>query len=208
MGLKGFNLLQDHTQPPDLWDKIYDWITKVGRVIVIVIELIVILSFGARIVIDTQTKALQEEVEQNAAVLDSLKSAEADFRDKQARFGSYREIWNNSSTYQDIIDSALDEIPTQIEGLNIRASGQTLSIQGTGANSNIERLENGLRNMEQLEEVRVAELVAEDLAGTGGNTSSFNITTLIREDLILGRSPIDRENAAPLTSAVNNQDGQ
>jgi len=63
MSEQGFNLLKPQKTPPTLWEKIYAWVLGTARIIVIIVEIIVVFSFGARIAVDTIASRLDKEVE-------------------------------------------------------------------------------------------------------------------------------------------------
>lgn len=189
MSLRGFNLLQNN-EPPDAWDKIYDWVTNTGRVIVIVVELIVVASFFVRIVVDTQTKNLQEEEKQLTQTLLSLAGNESKFRDYQERFNTFRAVWNGASSFTEAMNE-LNRIviPARIDELSININGQNISIRGIATGSSLKTLEEQLRASTKFASVRVPQL--ESGANVElGRSYNISIEVVIKNEILQARTQI------------------
>jgi hypothetical protein len=188
MSLKGFNLLQGNTAPPDAWDMVYAWVTQVGRVIVIVVELIVILAFGARVVIDTQGKNLLEAEKQNSTRLTAFKQKELQFLDRQQRFSAYKGIWDLSSTYTAATREIVKSMPRDVEELSISIRDNVVTYKGIARTSDISTFETALKNATTLfSDVLVLEVESEG-SGTGARArSSFGIKIEIKPEILAAR---------------------
>jgi hypothetical protein len=187
MGLKGFNLLQDNTAPPDMWDKIYEWVSKVGRLIVIVVEIIVIVSFAARVIIDTEASNLQEQEQTLSTNLTALKQSENNFRDMQDRFRTYKDIWGLASTYSEVITEVLDEQPSDVDELNFNVQGDTINFRGKASLNQIGQFEEALKDSETFNLVEVFEVESDSGENSGNAIASFGIRMVIRNDIISNR---------------------
>jgi Tfp pilus assembly protein PilN len=188
MSLHGFNLLQGSVRPADSWDKINDWVTNVGRVIVMIVEIVVIVSFVARVFIDTQTKNLIEREEVNSQALAALRQREILFRDRQQRFDNYKTIWNASSSYAPLVADINSPLPRGVEDLTISLSGNLITLQGQARSEEVRNFENRLKASGLYSDVQVVEL--EQVGGTQGGSSnvfSFGIRILLTEDSIAQR---------------------
>lgn len=76
------------TQPPfelTLWGRLVNWLTTVGRFIIVFTELIVLGAFISRFWLDRKNSDLSEAVRQYRAILESSVDFEKEFRFLQAR---------------------------------------------------------------------------------------------------------------------------
>lgn len=201
MSFHGFNLLQDAVRPADSWDKINEWVTNVGRIIVMVVELVVIVSFAARVVIDTQTKNLTEREAVNAQALAAFKDRELNFRDKQQRFENYKTMWDGASSYATIVQDVASPLPAGVTDLNIAISGNLISISGEASANEVRNFENRLKGSNKYADVQVVEL---EQVISGGQVSSsgrftFGIRILVKEEDLA-----QRQKFTPTTTTTTN----
>lgn len=68
------------------------WAVSVGRYIVIFTELVVIVSFGSRFVLDRQVTDLNESINQKETIIRSYGTLERDIRSIQARLNEYQQL--------------------------------------------------------------------------------------------------------------------
>lgn len=184
MSLHGFNLLQNNVRPPDAWDKLNDWVTNVGRIIVMVVEVVVIVSFIARVVIDTQTKNLLEKEEANSQAIVALRDREVRFRTQQAQFETYKQIWDTSSSYTAVM-TELDKLrPKSIEKLSVSVQGDLITFSGEAPVTAIGQFENSLKTSEKYSDVQVDEI--ERLSGQD-NRASFSIRMILEPTVLQAR---------------------
>jgi Tfp pilus assembly protein PilN len=190
MSLHGFNLLQDNTAPPDAWDMVYEWVNKVGRVIVIVVELIVILAFGIRVVVDTQTKTLIELEKQNSQRLAAFKQKELQFLDMQQRFNTYKQVWNVGSSYATVLTELNRVAPRNIEDLAISVKDNLITYKGLALTSNIGKYESSLKNSTSFKDVQVFEVEAVTQKKYATPQANFGIRIEVKPELIAARTKI------------------
>ena len=148
---RGFNLLKAQAEPPSVWSKVYDWVLGTARIIIIVVEVVVLVAFVIRVIIDLQAKDLDNKITQSEAVLNVLRTNEAEFRTIQGKTSSYTKIWNGTPDYTDIIKSINASLPinTSIKDLNISVAKDSLSITGTAdkaKEADIVNLETSVKN--------------------------------------------------------------
>ncbi len=194
MSLKGFNLLQGNTAPPDAWDKVYDWVTNVGRVVVILVEVIVLFSFVTRVVVDTQAKDLIERNQQNSARLAALRPRELGFIDQQDKFSAYKLIWEGGSSYEKAIREINQNLPSTIKDLSLIVRGSGINLTGQAPTSEVSKLENALKQKTEIfSDVIVSEVeavAATSGSTSGGGNSTFTIQIKIKDGLDRGRTKI------------------
>ena len=148
---KGFNLLKPQAEPPSVWSKVYDWVLGSARIVIIVVEVIVLIAFGIRIIIDLQGKDLDQKIAQGEAVLNVLKDSELKFRQIQNKTSAYQSIWNNTKDYTALIENINSLLPvnTSIKDLLISIDQDVISISGIADKSreeDVRLLEENLKN--------------------------------------------------------------
>lgn len=191
MSTKGFNLLQDSTLPPDAWDNIYQWVNRVGRVILIVVEIIVVISFVARVVIDTQTKELKQVEEATQQSLNASRVNELRFLDYQSRFGAYREVWNQGSSYKEVIADIIELTPRSIQNVAISIKENIITFKGKAPIAQVNTLETALKSSELFSRVTVPEISTEAQASGSRNLEvEFSIRIEIKPDVLKMREKI------------------
>ncbi len=191
MSLRGFNLLQDVTRPQDVWDKIYDWVVNVGRIIVIAVEGIVILSFVIRIGIDVQAKDLMKAEKLDSQQLVALKPNEIRFIDMQSRFTDFKNIWNVASSYSNIFSEIIALLPERLHEPNLILKGNLITISGESSVSDIENFENALKNSEKYDDVQVSEIeTISSNSSSGSPKANFSMRILIKNNFIQNREQI------------------
>lgn len=184
-------MLQGNTPPPDMWDKIYAWVNRAGRMIVIVVEVIVIASFIVRVVVDTQTKDLLEKESQLAGILTAQKTQEHNYIQRQQKFFTYRSIWDSSASFAAVMAELEKYRPRSVEDLSITFKGNTITYRGLATNSQIESFESALKKNNTLfSEVQVLEVENIDPNATSGNKSNFGIRIVVRAEALLQRPKI------------------
>lgn len=189
MGLKGFNLLTDNITPPDIWDKIYNWVTNVGRVVVILIELVVIVSFGVRIVVDTQAKNLIEQEQDYSTTLLGFKQRELAFLDMKERFASFRQIQNTTTNYTSAINEIMSTLPNNIENITISVKDVEVTVQGRALSNDVVTLESTLKSSASFRDVQVFEIEQttnrSGLSGGANSQVNFGIKIFINDDKLM-----------------------
>lgn len=188
MSLHGFNLLQDHIRPPDTWDKVNEWVTNVGRVIVMLVEVVVIISFGARVFIDTQTKNLLEAEASNAAAAAAFRQQEIEFVDQQQRFFSYKQIWNEASSAASIIADIGRLRPRNVENFTFTMQGNLITLKGQAAVDDVSTFENSLKTSTKFSDVQVYEVERVRSTNSNANVANFGIRIIIKNEELKART--------------------
>lgn len=187
MSLHGFNLLQDNTRPPDTWDKVNEWVTNIGRVIVMIVEVVVIISFGARVVIDTQTKNLLEAEQSNSQSVAAFRNQELEFVDQQERFFTYKQIWNESSSYAGVIADISRLRPRSVQNLSFDMQGNLIVLKGQAAVNDVSSLENSLKTSTKFTSVQVYEVERVRSSGSSSNQANFGIRITVKPEELAAR---------------------
>ncbi len=108
---KQISLLQKGTTGVLFVQRLTDWLTTVGRAILLFVELIVFLAFFSRFWLDARNNDLAQLVRQRRAILTSLMSFENDFRLLTARLQQTKDILKKE---QEPLTNSLDDLATQL----------------------------------------------------------------------------------------------
>lgn len=176
----GFNLLRPQLSPEDRWDKIYEWVNSTARVIVILVELIVIVCFVARVIVDRTARDLEEVLEENKNQLDSLKDIEANIRELQKSLSDYENIWASSSGNALYIEEVYGYSPNLFRAYNVSLDGHgKMTISGVASEDDVQDLENTMKNSLSFSQVELSTFTP---GGTGGDEpGEFQIGAVIAD---------------------------
>ncbi|MCA9385804.1 hypothetical protein KC717_04095 [Candidatus Dojkabacteria bacterium] len=153
---KGFNLLRPQLTPEDKWDKIYNWVNSTARVIVIAVELVVIICFGVRVVVDRQARDLQEQLETNKLQLDRLADTEKEIRELQDKTATYKLIWDSATSFDPYIQEVYGYNPNLFTSLNVSVTREGIvNVNGVATREDVDDLERKLKNSESFSQVEV-----------------------------------------------------
>ena len=157
-----FNLLKPLEPPLSLWDKIYNWILKRARVVILVAELIIVVAFVGKVIEDTNARNKDKQIENTQNEL-RFYSAEIEpgIRKIQTLSNNYMILWNNSSSHKKILNEIYSYIPNLSSELTVKIDGNKVSIFGYSDLSAIRDLENSLKNSDSFSVVYIDTLTLE-----------------------------------------------
>ncbi len=105
------------------------WVTSVGRVVIIFVELIVIGAFLSRFWLDRKNSDLSETLRQQKAILGSTQEFEKDYVSLQERLKFIKNFYKTEPKYTESLNSLIQSIPDGIYFQNISFnSGEKASI--------------------------------------------------------------------------------
>ncbi|MEK7450557.1 MAG: PilN domain-containing protein [Patescibacteria group bacterium] len=125
-------------------DKVINWALTVGRLLVILTELIALSSFLYRFSLDRQLIDLHSKIKQEQAIVAILKNNEDKYRNLQDRLSLASSFSNSENAtpkiFQDVIrfapsDMTFNSLTLNKNGINIDASIQTTSSLSSFVNS-------------------------------------------------------------------------
>ncbi len=106
------NLIKKETESS--FDKFIDWALSIGRLIVIITEIIAIGAFIYRFSLDERLIQLHAEIKQKQNSLASLKKDEENFRNLQGRLSLASNLSKNGAsvynTFQDIVELTPEDL--------------------------------------------------------------------------------------------------
>lgn len=116
---KSINLLEPINSPTDAFSKLYEWVFKVGRYLLVFVEIGVIGVFVARFIMDGMNNDLKKQVNDKVKIL-----SQTEFRTNEIRYRNLQKLFTDIDTLdqgngQKInsqeISAILDSIPRNIK---------------------------------------------------------------------------------------------
>jgi len=121
------NLLKTDTERP--LDQVINWTLTIGRILIISVELIALLAFIYRFVLDKQLMDLRSAIKQEQAIIISEQQNEAKYRNLQDRLAvasTFSELGEQSiKAVKDVINFA----PQGLTFTNVTYSGNKIKIE-------------------------------------------------------------------------------
>lgn len=174
-----FNLLKPYTPPATGWDKVYEFIVSRARIVLLVVELIVIVSFVGKVVVDTEAKRLDDEIKLADRQLQTLQqSIEPSLRLLQDKSEVYRRLWNQSNSYTAVsreLNTILSNIGTS---LIVNISEDKVVISGQNDLAVLSQIEDLLKRSNTFSGTVVNRLDAGGSGGVGNYILETNINQL------------------------------
>lgn len=165
---KSFNLLKPELPPPSAWDRIYDWIVTRARVVVVVCEILIVLAFIGKVIVDIQAKDINEALEEKSTTLAQFfGTIEGELRDIQQRAGVYRNVWEFSNSFSSILKEVQSYITNPGVKVTITISGKNLTIRGDDNLQALQLIESQMKTSPNFKDVKLelntesSEVVAE-----------------------------------------------
>ncbi|HOY61167.1 MAG TPA: PilN domain-containing protein [Candidatus Woesebacteria bacterium] len=109
------------------------WVTSVGRVVIIFVELIVIGAFLSRFWLDRKNSDLSETLRQQKAILGSTQEFEKDYVSLQERLKFIKNFYATEPKYIESLNSLIQSIPEGIYFENISFNSGEKSNPITGS---------------------------------------------------------------------------
>jgi hypothetical protein len=141
------NLLEPTVVPLSTWDKIYDWVFKIGRYVIVAVEAVVILAFVSRFIFDRKNNDLKESLDAKANIIESREDFEIKIRIVKSLLNS------SSSIDKDQIDTAyrykdvFKNIPSQVNISDFSMTLQGISLSCSAPNySVVNQMESEFKN--------------------------------------------------------------
>jgi len=134
---KSINLLEPVLAPQDAWSKVYDWVTKAGRYILVGIEIIVLGVFFARFIYDRQNNKLTEDINNKVSYIlsdESLRKDEIRFRNYHILLSDIQLLSEDQRINSAKFSSIIDSIPKNFRLKNISFTSGQVNLSLTSDN--------------------------------------------------------------------------
>lgn len=171
---KGFNLLKNQIEPQTMWTKVYQWTTTTARGIMVLVELVIVVAFGFRVVVDLQFKNLNKDIESKEEVLLVLQDSENRLRNIQNKVNVYENLYLETSYYNNIYKEVARIVPPSVNDLSSQISGNEVVVRGFADTETIAQLESAFKSSQFFTKT---ELLNIETQGQQGDT--FTLKTLV-----------------------------
>ena len=153
---KALNLLDPAEKPTSAWDKIYVWVFSIGRYIIIGVEMIVLLAFASRFVLDRRNNDLKESLDVKVRILQDQKEIESELRRVQSILNNFSDMIDCQKLISPKLTDILDDIPDEFEIDSISVTQSSVNFSGLAPSYEvIKTLEEDLREDPDYGEVSV-----------------------------------------------------
>lgn len=117
------------TSKNELVGQIVNWALTVGRILIIIVEIIALSAFIYRFVLDNQIRDVNSKIHQEQAILAVEKPKEALYRNLQDRLALEASIINQGSKKTQVIKDIISLTPQGITFINLTYSNNQINIQ-------------------------------------------------------------------------------
>jgi Tfp pilus assembly protein PilN len=153
---KSINLLESSGQPLSTWDKIYDWVFKIGRYVIVVVEAVVIMAFVSRFILDRENNDLKDSLDAKANILQGKREFEAKSRQVQKVLTGISQIEENQKKTSDKLDDVLKNVPSKVSIISISLNTQGASMECIAPDyETVNRMERDFRNDSKYTDVQI-----------------------------------------------------
>jgi len=170
---KSIDLLDSVGTPSDAWTKAYVWVSKVGRYLLVSVEVVVLGVFFSRFILDKQNNDLTEEINDKIDILSNqtLRSEEIRYNNAHALLYDIGQIQANQVLNSSEISTITSSVPSTLELARFTFSyGKvTLSLSTTDF-APVKEYEFSLRQNPKYENVNIT------VSKSGRNTSEIDVT--------------------------------
>jgi len=122
------------------------WILSSFRIIVIVTEILVMVAFLSRFILDTNNTDLDEEMQQKSSLVAAQRSFESEFRSIQNKLAIYSELTDNQISISTTLTGIVESLPQDVFLTQIAFKNTGSSI--TGFSSNEKGIQQFIVNLE------------------------------------------------------------
>jgi hypothetical protein len=158
-----FNLLKPVEPPATVWDKIHEWILGKARIVILLTELVIAVTFVLKVIEDTNAKNKQKEIENlNAEIGYYGRELEPIFRTTQRKSTDYISVWNQSNSYTEVLREIYSYITNPSSEITVRLDDDRVSVFGYEDLSALQLLEASLKASETFVSVQIQQLTLEE----------------------------------------------
>lgn len=127
---KSINFLEPINSPSDGWSNTIIWLTKIGKNLLIVVEIVVIGAFVSRFFMDEINNDLADEINTSVTVLENntWKQSAIKYDNIQQLFVDVNSVKKGQKLNSQIISEILSGIPTTLNVKNLSVNNSKVSI--------------------------------------------------------------------------------
>ncbi|HRN96572.1 MAG TPA: hypothetical protein PLD54_03950 [Candidatus Levybacteria bacterium] len=152
----------------------YKWTIQIGRIVIVLTELVALSALGYRFIIDRQIADLNDQIDRQILFIQSQEQKEQEFRGLQNKLSIIKTIKKDTDAKINVMNTVLDAAN---EGIfttdNIAVNKNIISL--SGATSSVFSLNGFIENLKTNEFVKAIS-IAEITSGDTGILFKLNIT--------------------------------
>jgi hypothetical protein len=179
---KTFNLLTPLEPPKTYWDKVYEWLVSKAKIVLMIIEVLIVITFFSKILVDNYGKNLKQQYNKIKTEIDVESGNEAAFRKYQQKETDYKKLWDYSTNYSLIIAEIYSYLATNAE-VSVLIEGNKITINGYLPLTESRDLEDQIKSSATFQNV-VADLTVET-ADLESNQGQFIITADVTKEFAI-----------------------
>jgi len=159
----------------DLAEEILDWSLKIGKILIILVEVVALSAFLYRFVLDIQVGNLESEIKLKQTVLYNFKDRENTYRNLQDRLSLATSLTKDNSKVFKIFNDILNLVPQGITVNNISLDESGIAmIINVNSVSALSSFTTGLKNYSNVQSISVDKIESKTASST--LTVSMTIT--------------------------------
>ncbi len=172
--LSSINLAKN-TQIP-VFDKFLDWVLTIGRLIVIITEVVAVIAFVYRFSLDERLVELHSAIKQKQNIISILKSDENKYRNLQDRIAIASTFSTKAIASNQTIAGIVSLIPDQIKISNLLLNKDRVNLSiNVVSVSSLENFIKSLKNYHNIKSISVDNIENKPSIGL-----SVNITAILK----------------------------
>jgi hypothetical protein len=113
---QSINFLEALYSPTDLWANAYVWLVNIGKYMLIFVEVVVLIVFFSRFVLDRKNNDLTEEINNKVILLsnENWRKNAILFENYQVLFSDIKRVRNGQETNSTIISELISGVPSSL----------------------------------------------------------------------------------------------
>ncbi|HET9946575.1 MAG TPA: hypothetical protein VFQ63_00790 [Patescibacteria group bacterium] len=115
----------------NFWDHFIEWALTIGRVVIIITELIALGAFLYRFSLDQRLVNLHDHIAQEQAIVNLLKSNETTFRNLQDRLALAKAVMDQSANTNKTFSDVIQLIPPSMQVSTFLMTQDNIKIDGS-----------------------------------------------------------------------------
>lgn len=157
-----------------MWTKVYQWTTTTARGIMVVVELIIVVAFGVRVVVDLQFKNLNKDIASKEDVVMVLQDSERRLKNTQNKVNVYENLYLETDYYSNVYAELTKIVPATVQDLSTQIIKDELIVKGFTDTETIARIEAEFKNSSVFTKTELLNVETQ-----GNQMDSFTLKTKI-----------------------------
>jgi hypothetical protein len=127
---KSINLLEPVNPPEDVWTNLYDWLFNIGKYLLILVQVVVLMVFFARFVLDRNNNDLTIDINERVERLNDpfYRKNAISYQNYNILFGDIQTLNEDQIKNSTTFASMIETVPTDIELLSLNFYEDSVSL--------------------------------------------------------------------------------